>query len=423
MADIADDIAGTVTHPTRRPLVALLAADGISVTGSMLTALAVPWFVLVTTGSAARTGLTAALEAVAVVVAGFLGGPLVDRIGHRRASVLSDIGAGSAIALIPALAHAGVLAFWTLLVLVFAATLIAAPGVSARRGLYAVVARRAEVGLERTNTLAMTVIRAGGLLGPLLAGVLIAAVGATNVLWLDAATFLVSAALVAFGVPAVPREHPAVGGGPRAYGRQVLDGLRFLWSDRPIFWLEACSALGSLLAEPIYSVVLPVYARERFGSSTGLGVMFAALAAGSLVGNGLYFVFAPRLPRRATILVGFGGRALAFWLLIPLPPLAVVAGIIAVEAVLLEPVNPLWATVMQERVPAELQGRVFGAMRALGAAAGSVGLLAYGLLLDRIGLRDTLVVLAAVNLAVPLAFWLAPRLDPPAERRGQPVTD
>ena len=76
---------------TRGPYLSLLAADGISQTGSALTFLAIPWFVLETTGSAARTGLTAAVEAVAVVVAGFLGGALVDRIGHKRTSVVSDL--------------------------------------------------------------------------------------------------------------------------------------------------------------------------------------------------------------------------------------------------------------------------------------------------------------------------------------------
>src|SRR5262245_1308964 len=95
--------ATTIEAPpdrSRTPLGVLLAADGISKTGSMLTLMAVPWFVLETTGSAARTGLTAAVEALAIVVAGFFGGALVDRLGHKRTSVVGDLASAATVALI-----------------------------------------------------------------------------------------------------------------------------------------------------------------------------------------------------------------------------------------------------------------------------------------------------------------------------------
>jgi MFS family permease len=398
---------------TRRPLGALLAADGISQTGSMLTMLAIPWFVLETTGSAARTGLTAAVDALAIVVAGFLGGALVDRLGHKRTSIAGDLASGATVALIPLLAHTVGLAFWQLLGLVFLGALLDAPGWTARRSLYEVVARLGDVGLERTNAWAMMVGRAAGLGGPLLAGLLIAALSPADVLWIDAVTFLVSAALVALGVPTrtAPRESTgAASETRRRYAGEVLDGLRFIRGDRLILWLIVAFSLGSLLAEPLYTVVLPVYANEVFGSAVDLGVMFAGLAAGSIAGNVLFLMLAPRFPRRATIIVGFAVRALAFWVLVPMPPLGVIVATIAVEAVFLEPTNPISTTIFQERVPEALRGRVFGTLLALSYAARSLGLLGYGLLLQRIGLRDTLVVLAAVNIVVPAVLWLAPAL-------------
>ncbi len=84
----------------------------------MLT-VAVPWFVLETTGSAARTGLAAAAIGVGAVLAVVLGGPLVDRLGFKRASVLADLASGATVAAIPLLYLAGLLAFWQFLVLVF----------------------------------------------------------------------------------------------------------------------------------------------------------------------------------------------------------------------------------------------------------------------------------------------------------------
>ncbi|MBA3643961.1 MAG: hypothetical protein H0W59_07840 [Chloroflexia bacterium] len=77
--------------PGRRvPLIALLSADGISAIGNELTALAVPWLVLETTGSAARAGLVVAVGTAAGPLGGLFGGAIVDRLGHRQASTIAD---------------------------------------------------------------------------------------------------------------------------------------------------------------------------------------------------------------------------------------------------------------------------------------------------------------------------------------------
>jgi len=395
---------------TRRPLIALLAADAISLTGSYFTLLAIPWFVLTTTGSAARSGLTAAIEALAVVVAGATSGPLVDRLGHVRASVLSDLGSALAVAAIPLMAETIGIDFWQLIVLVFAGTLLGTPGIGARRSLYAVAAEAGAVHLTRTNTAAATMNRAAGLVGPLLAGILIAATGAANVLWIDAASFLASALIVTIGVGrALPR--PAdESAEAMSYLKEMLSGLHFVRGDRVLAALLTGSALGSLLAEPIYTVVFPVYARETTGKATSLGVIFAGLAAGSLTGNALSFVFAHRLPRRTTIITGFAVRALAFWILVPVPSILVVAIVIGMAAIALEPVNPITTTVFQERVPETMRGRVFGPYIALSYALRAMGVATYGVLLQWIGLHHTLLLLAAVNFIVPLFFVLNPGL-------------
>ena len=83
-----------MTPPKRLPIVALLVANAISIVGNQLTALAIPWFVLLTTGSAARTGLVAAWGTAATVAASFLGGVLVDRLGLKRTSVVTDLASG-----------------------------------------------------------------------------------------------------------------------------------------------------------------------------------------------------------------------------------------------------------------------------------------------------------------------------------------
>ena len=90
----------------RRPLGAVLAASVVSAAGGALTALAVPWLVLQTTGSAGRAGIVAACAIGPVVVSALAGGLLVDRGGSRRVSAAADLLSGAAVAAIPLLALA-----------------------------------------------------------------------------------------------------------------------------------------------------------------------------------------------------------------------------------------------------------------------------------------------------------------------------
>lgn len=106
-------------RPERLPLYALFAANAVSAVGDVLAFLAVPWFVLETTGSLTQTGITAACTTASVAVSAFFGASVVDWLGYRTASVISDLASGLSIALIPLLYLVGHLAFPALLALVF----------------------------------------------------------------------------------------------------------------------------------------------------------------------------------------------------------------------------------------------------------------------------------------------------------------
>ena len=127
--------------------------------------------VLQTTGSATRTGLAAFAGLVPIVLSGFFGGALVDRLGYRRTSVLADLASAAAVAAIP-LIHATVgLAFWQLLVLVFLGGLLDAPGATARTALLPDLAVRAGWSLERASGASAVVERASRLAEAPLAGI------------------------------------------------------------------------------------------------------------------------------------------------------------------------------------------------------------------------------------------------------------
>ena len=170
----------------RVPLLALLGANAVSEIGNVLAFVAIPWFVLQTTGSAARTGMTGAAFLLAAVVAGVVG-PVVDRMGFKRTSIAADLAGAVTVALIPLLYHTIGISFWQLLALVFLGGFLDAPGHTARQSLGPDLAGRARMRIERANAAFQGIQHASFLLGPPLAGLLIALLSPGNVLWIDAA--------------------------------------------------------------------------------------------------------------------------------------------------------------------------------------------------------------------------------------------
>lgn len=118
----------------RRPgLLALLVAESVSSLGSQMTFLALPWFVLVTTGSPTRMGVVLAVELLPVALLGIPSGTLVSRLGARRTMLIGDIARVPLMASLPVLHAAGLLSFPLLLAIVFGIGCFLAPYFSSQR--------------------------------------------------------------------------------------------------------------------------------------------------------------------------------------------------------------------------------------------------------------------------------------------------
>src|SRR5215216_196701 len=214
------------------PISSLFIANAISLVGNMLSAIAIPWFVLQTTGSATQTGITGFFTVLPVVLAGLLGGTLVDRLGYKRTSIIADIASGLTTALIPLLYFTIGLQFWQLMILVFLGALLDSPGSTARSALIPELAALAHMPIERATSLIHMIERGSRLVGAPLAGLLIALMGTENVLWLDAASFFISAVIIAVTIkihkPVEHAEQEPSGG----YFAELREGLRFIYNDK-----------------------------------------------------------------------------------------------------------------------------------------------------------------------------------------------
>jgi MFS family permease len=383
----------------------VLAANVISVTGDSLTLLGVPWYVLESTGSSARAGVVAFCALLPVAVSAWASGPFIDRIGRRRVSVISDLACGTCVAAIPLLQFAGGLHFWMLCALMALAGLASAPGVTARAVLLPALAGRAGLTLVRAASLYDGAARCASMVGAALGGVLVIALGASHVLLADAATFGVSAALIAVELRALPDARP-LAPLPRPGARRpgsFAESLGFLLRTPLLagMCLTALAAQG--LDQGWSSVLLPVDVREKFGSVLALGMLETVFAACALVGALLYGAVAHRWRRWAVFTVAFlvvgAPRFLVAGLTSSVAPLAVM---MAVEGLACGALNPIRATVVYETVPAHLRSGVISTMTSAGLLAAPFGGLVAGFLVGTVGLFTTLIATGGVYLAVTL---------------------
>ena len=280
-----------------RAITALTAAKLVSTTGSWTSTVAMPWLVLTTTGSPARMSLVLAAQVAGIVLLGLPSGALVTRLGPRRTMLLGDAARAPLIALVPVLFHFHALAFPLLLAVAFTMGGFTASYVAAQRLAIPALVGENPQQVARANSVVDGATRIGNLAGPALAGVLIGVLGAANVLWFDALTFLVSFLIVLTLIPTTGPGHvsappPALRAHPAhrqsRHGRLwVPVGVRTMAADHVLRWMAVALLLVGV-TYPLIMVTLPVLTTDRYGgdsrtygalvSASGLG-----LAAGSLL--------------------------------------------------------------------------------------------------------------------------------------------
>jgi MFS family permease len=385
-----------------RGLVALLAAEVISTTGGQMTALALPWFVLVTSGSATRATFVIAAEVIGLALLGLPGGRLLGRVGAHRTMVLCDGARGPLLLVIPILHWTGGLSFSVLLAVAFALGALTAPYFAAQKVIVPELLGEGEQEVGEANALFQAATRTTLLAGPALAGVLIGFIGATSVLLIDAATYIVAALLVtAF----VPRRRPLA---QEEEHSDLRAGIRFIARDRLLRVWSPAFALGDA-AWAAFFITVPVLVLSRFGHRPSIaGLLIAAFGVGAVLGNVISFRF---LTRRydglAIIAVCIMGQALPLWLLwLDLPAVAL-AALIAASGIANGIINPSLHTIMTLRIPPALRPNVLTTGMVVWALVNPLGLFITGPVLDAFGTTPVLVGFAAVQTVTMAAIGLS----------------
>ena len=204
--------------------------------------------------------------------------------------------------------------------------------------------------MERASGIRGAIQQSSLLIGAPIGGVLVATVGATNALWLNSASFLVSAALVALYVPKPVRA--AVEEASGRFLTELTEGLSFIWNQRLLRALMATVLVSNLIEAP-FPVVMAVFAEDAYGSATSLGLMYGVFGGAGLVGSLTYSAVGHRWPRRRTLVLCFAVIPLVYLVMATTPTLPVALVVLAVVGLAAGPLNPLLFTVTAELVPTE----------------------------------------------------------------------
>jgi MFS family permease len=380
-----------------RRVAALLAAEMVSSTGTQMTWLALPWFVLRTTGSPQRMTWVIIAEVVPVAVLGFWGGAIAGRVGTRRTMLACDLARVPLFAAIPVLHAAGWLPFPVLLALVAASGIFLAPYFSVQRAVVPELIGEEQAGVAQAAALFQAANRMTICLGPPLAGVLISLMGTANVLYVDAASYLVSFLLVAMFVrlPQVATDGPPAG---------VLDGVRFIARDKLLrLWTPAFTVIDIcwqlLFASLPVLVVTSYHANPRI-----LGWLFGAFGAGALPGA-LVSMRAVRKVEALTLgAAAFTCEMASLWILAIPAPWEVAFSGMALAGFFTSIVNAPTHALITLRIPRELRTQAlasFGVFQCIGAP---IGLLLAGSALAHYDARSVLAVVLAIDTLAAATF-------------------
>jgi MFS family permease len=383
----------------------------ISLFGDAFTLIALPWFVLQVTGSGTATASILLTLQLPAILTSMVIGSLIDRFQPRFIITIDNGLRTLIIGLIPILYWFGLLELWLLFLLTFlAGMLIPATEVGSRSVLPDLVDDK---DLEAANMLWSFSLNLSLIIGPAVAGLLVASFGGPSVLLIDAATFAVMA-LVAVTIPNVERSRPPL----QAPLAERL-GLRQLWDMKVVRYTTLLSLVFFFSYGPL-EAAMPLYSDAILQTDArGYGLLWSALAVGALIGT----LSSAALSRRLRLGVALPLIALLWGAsLLPMAftnQLWLACGLLLVGGLMWGPYTPMETTLLQRNVPKEQLGRVFGARSTLLTGGSPLGLAVGGILLAFVPASSVIAFSALACILVGLGGLLSPAFRgmslPPAD--------
>ncbi|HEY8342002.1 MAG TPA: MFS transporter [Calditerricola sp.] len=393
-----------------RPFRLFWTASTVAMLGHQLSWVALAWFTLQQTDSSLAIGGVMGMYLVTSVVASPLAGYLFDRGMRKRLLILDHVARGLLYALIPLLHWTDFLSYPLLVVLLSLAGLLAPLSTVGSQSVLPNFVRADQ--LETANAFSQLSWQVAVLVGPAVGGAFTGLIGAPGTMLVNAALFILPAALLA-AIPAKVYEGRQRERGRdrrRAEGVSFREGWRFFLATPPLVALTMASLLFNFAYGPL-EPALPALVRDdwRAGPET-LGLLWSALGIGTIVGTALW----TRWPKRWAPAHTLGGVMAAwgvftgglYWIAHPVSGMA----LLFLAGLTVAPYNVVALTLEQRLVPPHLRGRVFGLTTSLEQVGLPLGMLVGGWMASTLGNRLTLLLAGVVCVAVGVAVMMSPWL-------------
>lgn len=397
--------------PKRTPVILHQISNFSSGLGNSIVMITIPWLILEETGSPAFAGIVAAASALPGLLISPIGGWLVDHLGRRAVSVGADLLSALAVIAFPIVAIINVLSSITILLIAVIGAIFDPAGYTARKTLLADVAKASDIELDRLNGIHEGFMGISWIFGPAVGAGLISTVGAVNSFWASAGLFVIAALAIAFlrvGNLGKEAQDLAKANGEKS-DRSLRVGFQVVWRDKLLRTLTIAILIIAAVYLPTETVVLPTYFEEQENPG-GLGILISALAAGSAIGSFGFGWISARMSRKNLVRATLIGTAISIVPMAFLPPFPLFLLAAFLLGLSWGPFNPLITSLIQERVRADQQGRVFGVQTAVFYAAPPLGMVFAGLSVENLGVSTTYLLLAAILSATSLLTLLTKSL-------------
>jgi MFS family permease len=369
----------------------------ISLVGTWMQTVAESWLVYRLTGSALLLGLVGFANRIPIFLFSPIGGAVADRYNRHRIVVATQIASMCLAATLAVLTLTHLVRIWHLMAIAALLGVVNAFDIPGRQAFVVELVGRED--LQNAIALNSSMFNGARIVGPAIAGVLVAAVGEGWCFFANAVSYIaVILGLLLMQVPTAARPAPV------SVLAHVTEGFRFVSRSRPILALLLLLGLISLMGTP-YTVLMPIIADQTFHSGPrGLGILMGASGVGALIGA---LHLASRVSLRgygrtiALSAIGFGLSLLAFstarhfWLGVVL---LVPAGFAMMTQMAAS------NTLIQSMIPDVLRGRVMAVYSMMFMGMAPIGALLAGMLAGWLGATTTVAAGGAFCVAGGLLF-------------------
>ena len=369
----------------------------------------IPWLILERTDSPAFAGLVVAISAIPGLIISPIGGWLIDHVGRRAVSISADLLSSLSVMAFPVFALFFGLTNLSILLIALFGAIFDPAGYTARRTLLSDVARDSNSDLDRLNGIHEGFLGVSWIAGPAVGAWLIASVGSINSFWVSAVLFTFAAIAIALLKLSPAKKTEIEENKEDKVDKSLRIGFVTLWQDKLLRTITIAILIIAAVYLPTESVVLPTYF-ESLDNPTGLGLVISALASGSAIGAFGYGWISKRVTRKTLARFTLIGSAVSIIPMAVLPPLPILIISGFFLGLAWGPFTPLMSTLIQQRVPAEQHGRVFGVQTSVFYAAPPIGMVLSGVSVERFGVDATYIGLALILSSTALLVLLTKSL-------------